>query len=50
MNIIGVGDSFTYNKEHWVITDVKKNVFVCKNKDNNAVVEFNKDVVHKLIK
>ena len=47
---IGVGDAFTYNKEHWVVTDVKENKFICKNKDNGAVVEFDKDTVRKLIK
>ena len=42
---IGVGDSFTYQREHWQIIDVKDNVFVCKNKINGAVVEFNKATV-----
>lgn len=47
---IGVGDAFTYMKEHWVITDVKEGKFVCKNKDTCAVVEFDKETVRKLIK
>lgn len=46
---IGVGDSFTYDKEHWTISDVKENVFICRNKKTGAVVEFNKDTVRKLI-
>ena len=47
---IGVGDAFTYNKEHWVVTDVKEKKFVCKNKATGAVVEFEKDTVRKLVK
>lgn len=47
---IGVGDAFTYKKEHWVIIDVKDNKFVCKNKDSGAVVKFDKDIVRGLIK
>ena len=47
---IGVGDTFTYQREHWVITDVKNDVFICKNKDNGAVVEFSKETVKSLIK
>lgn len=47
---IGIGDSFTYKREHWVITNVKEDKFICKNKDTGAVVEFNKDAVRKLIK
>lgn len=47
---IGVGDNFTYNKEHWVIIDVKENKFICKNKITGAVVEFSKETVKKLIK
>ena len=50
MNIIGVGESFTYNKEHWMITNVKDNVFVCKNKNTGATVEFDKETVKKLMK
>ncbi len=47
---IGVGDVFTYKKEHWTIIDVKSNTFVCKNKDTGATVEFDKSVVRGLIK
>lgn len=46
---IGVGDVFTYGKEHWMIMDIKENMFVCKNKQSGAVVEFNKDIVRKLM-
>lgn len=46
---IGVGDTFTFKKEHWVIVDVKDKVFVCKNKDTGAVVEFSKATVRDLI-
>ena len=46
---VGVGDTFTHNSEHWVIIDVKDKVFVCKNKDTGAVVEFEKSIVRKLI-
>jgi hypothetical protein len=46
---VGVGDSFTNNKEHWVITDVKEKVFVCKNKQTGAIVEFDKNIVRKLM-
>lgn len=47
---IGIGDSFTYQREHWQIINVKNDVFVCKNKVNGAVVEFNKETVRKYIK
>ena len=47
---IGIGDTFTRNREHWYITDVKENKFICKNKETGAVVEFDKDTVRKLIK
>ena len=50
MTQIGIGDSFTYNKEHWIISDVKENVFICRNKKSGAIVEFNKDTVRKIIK
>ena len=51
MNIqIGVGDVFTYQKEHWIIIDVKEDKFICKNKDNGAVVEFNKETVRNRFK
>ena len=46
---IGVGDVFTYKKDHWMIVDVKEDKYVCKNKDNGAVVEFDKSVVKKLV-
>jgi len=46
---IGVGDVFTYNRQHWVITDVRDGRFVCKNKGTGAVVEFNKELVKKLV-
>ena len=46
---IGIGDSFTYQREHWMIVDIKEDSFVCKNKKTCAVVEFNKNVVKKLI-
>ena len=46
---VGVGDSFTKNKGHWVIIDVREGQFVCKNKETGAVVNFNKDIVRKLI-
>ena len=46
---VGVGDTFTYKKEHWMIIDVRANVYVCKNKDTSAVVEFEKDIVNKII-
>ena len=47
---IGIGDSFTRNREHWYITDVKENKFICKNKETGAVVEFDKETVIKYIK
>ena len=47
---IGVGDAFTYQREHWMIIDIKGNDIICKNKDNGAVVVFSKDTVKKLIK
>lgn len=47
---IGVGDSFTIKKEHWMIVDVKENKFICKNKETGAVVEFDKDTVKKHIR
>ena len=47
---IGIGDTFTRNKEHWFIVDVKENKFVCKNKETGAVVEFDKETVKKYIK
>ena len=46
---VGVGDTFTYKKEHWVIVDVKDKVFVCKNKDTGAVAEFDKALVRKFV-
>lgn len=46
---IGVGDSFTFKKEHWVIIDVKEKVFVCKNRNTGATVEFPKTTVRSLI-
>ena len=46
---IGIGDSFTYKREHWVIVDVRVDEFVCKNKDTGAVVKFGKDVIKKII-
>jgi len=46
---IGIGDSFTYQREHWLIINVKNDVFVCKNKVNGAVVEFSKDAIKKII-
>lgn len=47
---IGVGDTFTYKREHWTIVDVKETKFVCKNKDTGATVEFDKSTVRNLIK
>ena len=47
---IGVGDSFAYNKEHWIVTDVKGNVLICRNKKSGAIVEFDKEDIRKLIK
>lgn len=47
---IGIGDSFIRNREHWYITDVKENKFICKNKETGAVVEFDKEIVKKYIK
>lgn len=47
---IGIGDAFTRNREHWVVTDVKENKFICKNKETGAVVEFDKETVKKYIK
>jgi hypothetical protein len=47
---IGIGEAFTYNKEHWMIVDVKEGMFVCKNKRTGAVVEFDREKVKKLIK
>ena len=46
---IGIGDSFTYKREHWVIVDVRADEFVCKNKDTGAMVKFGKDVIKKII-
>lgn len=46
---IGIGDSFTYKREHWVIVDIRADEFVCKNKDTGAVVKFGKDVIKKII-
>ena len=48
--LIGVGDTFTAKKEHWVVTDVRGDVFVCKNRDSGAVVEFNKETIKKYFK
>ena len=36
---IGIGDSFTYKRNHWMVIDVKNEKFICKNKGNGAVVE-----------
>lgn len=46
---IGVGDSFTFKKEHWVIIDVKEKVFVCKNRNTGVTAEFPKTTVRGLI-
>lgn len=46
---VGVGDVFTKQKEHWIVVDVKGDKFVCKNKDNGVVVEFDKETVKKLV-
>ncbi len=47
---IGIGDSFTINKEHWIIISIKDNEYTCKNKISGAVVKFNKDVLINQIK
>ena len=47
---IGVGDVFTLRKEHWLVIDVKEDVFICRNKNTGAVVEFNKETIKDLIK
>jgi len=47
---IGIGDSFTYQREHWIITDVREDKFICKNKETGAVVEFDKETIRKYIK
>lgn len=47
---IGIGDSFTYKRNHWMVIDVKNEKFICKNKGNGAVVEFDKETVKNLIK
>lgn len=47
---VGIGDTFVFNKEHWVVTDVKQDKFVCRNKDTGAVVEFEKNIVKPLVK
>ena len=47
---IGVGDSFTYKREHWIIIDVREDKFKCKNKETGVIIEFNKEIIKKLIK
>lgn len=47
---IGVGDSFTYKREHWIIIDVREDKFKCKNKETGVITEFNKEIIKKLIK
>lgn len=46
---IGVGDVFTQKKEHWIIVDVHGDVFVCKNRNTGATVEFDKETVKSII-
>ena len=46
---IGIGDSFTYKREHWIVADIRGNEYVCENKDTGAVVKFSKDVINKII-
>lgn len=48
--MIGIGDTFKFNSEHWVIIDLRKDKAVCKNKDTGAVVEFDKELVKPLVK
>ncbi len=47
---IGVGDSFTYKKEHWMIIDVRSGEYVCRNKITGAVVKFEKNIIDSVIK
>ena len=46
--LIGVGDQFAYNKQHWMIIDIKGDKVVCKNKATAAVVEFYKEEIEEL--
>ena len=46
---IGVGDVFTHKKEHWVIVDVRDDVFVCKNRNTGAIADFDKETVKNII-
>ena len=43
--LIGLGDAFTHNKQHWVVVDIKGNDIICKNKVTGAVVTFSKETI-----
>ena len=47
---IGVGDVFTLKKEHWMIMNIKGDIFICKNKNTGIIMEFNKKTIKDLIK
>ena len=47
---IGIGDSFTCDRNHWEIINVKEGKFICRNKNTGAVVEFSKEAIEYLMK
>lgn len=50
MILVGVGDAFTHNKQHWVVHDIDGDKIICKNKVTGAIVSFDKEDVIKYIK